>query len=129
MIHVRRLPAIAGNAACLQQFRDRPEQARALVARPFEATLAPQGPVDLQGIGLDQPGNARFVEIHSGKKNDRPHLARALSEAKRPGTVLLIARLDRLARWSSGVPRCSDLYRTGRFDSLFCGTASSDRRQ
>jgi DNA invertase Pin-like site-specific DNA recombinase len=40
---------------------------------------------------------AEYVEIESGKKNDRPQLARALSEAKRIGAVLLIAKLDRLA--------------------------------
>jgi DNA invertase Pin-like site-specific DNA recombinase len=34
---------------------------------------------------------AEFVEIESGKKNDRPQLARALAEAKRIGAVLLIA--------------------------------------
>jgi len=41
---------------------------------------------------------AEYVEIESGKKSERPQLACAMAEAKRIGAVLLIAKLDRLAR-------------------------------
>jgi DNA invertase Pin-like site-specific DNA recombinase len=41
---------------------------------------------------------AEFLEIESGTDNSRPQLQRALTEAKRKGAVLVIAKLDRLAR-------------------------------
>jgi len=41
---------------------------------------------------------AEYTEIESGKRNDRPALAKALEHAKSIGAVLLIAKLDRLAR-------------------------------
>jgi len=63
------------------------------------------------GLGLDaqraavlafvpdpaQLGN-EFVEIESGKKNQRPQLLAAMAEARRVGATLLIAKLDRLSR-------------------------------
>lgn len=42
--------------------------------------------------------SAEFTEIESGRKNDRPQLAAALDLCRRRRAVLVIAKLDRLAR-------------------------------
>ena len=39
-----------------------------------------------------------YVEIESGKKNQRPQLLAAMADARRVGATLLIAKLDRLSR-------------------------------
>jgi len=39
-----------------------------------------------------------YVEIESGKQNQRPQLLAAMAEARRVGATLLIAKLDRLSR-------------------------------
>ena len=61
---------------------------------------------------------AEFTEIESGRKNDRPQLAAALEQCRQTRAVLVIAKLDRLARnvafisrlLESGVEiRCCDM--------------------
>lgn len=66
----------------------------------------------VSGLGLDGQKNAidgycaangleivrEFVEIESGKNDARPELAKALAFARRAKAVLIVAKLDRLAR-------------------------------
>jgi DNA invertase Pin-like site-specific DNA recombinase len=49
-----------------------------------------------------------FVEIESGKKSDRPELAKALMACKLQGATLVVAKLDRLSRSVSFISALMD---------------------
>jgi DNA invertase Pin-like site-specific DNA recombinase len=74
----------------------------------FRVSTARQGH---SGLGLEAqqaavqrflPGNAKlvgeYIEVESGRKNARPQLLAAIAQAQRYDAVLLVAKLDRLAR-------------------------------
>jgi DNA invertase Pin-like site-specific DNA recombinase len=75
----------------------------------YRVSTAAQG---RSGLGLDAQRHAvahycqghsseilcEFVEVESGKKNDRPELAKALHHAKVTGSTLVVAKMDRLSR-------------------------------
>jgi DNA invertase Pin-like site-specific DNA recombinase len=75
----------------------------------YRVSTAKQG---RSGLGLDAQRSAveayvsstgstvvrEFVEIESGRKNDRPKLVEGLAFARRAKALLLVAKLDRLSR-------------------------------
>lgn len=64
-----------------------------------------------------------YQEIETGKKADRPELRKALAHAKRKKAVLVIAKLDRLAR---NVHFLSGLMEAG-VDFVCCDIPSANR--
>lgn len=75
----------------------------------YRVSTAEQGE---SGYGLEAQQNAvaallarrgdqlisEFTEVESGRKSDRPELAKALAEARQQKAILCVAKLDRLAR-------------------------------
>ncbi|MFO7921486.1 MAG: recombinase family protein [Nioella sp.] len=59
---------------------------------------AQRSAIDAFAATTDASILARFTEIESGKRNDRPELDKALDLAKLTGATLVIAKLDRLSR-------------------------------
>ena len=59
---------------------------------------AQQAAVEQHLAGGDWTLIESYTEIESGKRNDRPELAKAIAACKRNKATLVIAKLDRLAR-------------------------------
>ena len=66
---------------------------------------------------------SEFVEVESGKRNDRPQLAAALAVCKKRKARLVIAKLDRLARNVAFIANLMD----GKIDFVCCDMPQATR--
>lgn len=64
-----------------------------------------------------------FVEVESGKNNDRPQLTLALNECRRLKATLVVAKLDRLSRNAEFLLRLQN----GNVDFVCCDCPNVDR--
>jgi len=67
-------------------------------------------------VGNDVELLAEYVEVESGRRSDRPELAKALDHAKRANATVVISRIDRLARSARFLLELVD----SNVDILFC---------
>ncbi|MFR9541765.1 MAG: recombinase family protein [Rikenellaceae bacterium] len=90
---------------------------------------------NLSGLGIEaqreiiknhikeRPIIAEFVETESGRKNDRPKLAEALGLCRKTKSVLVVAKLDRLARSVSFISRLLE----SETEILFCDFPTANK--
>lgn len=61
-----------------------------------------------------------FIEVESGKNNNRPKLKQAIKHCKQNGTTLLIAKLDRLSRNASFILNLKDELQQANVEFIAC---------
>jgi len=57
-----------------------------------------------------------YVEVESGKNDNRPQLTQAIAHCRRTGATLLVAKLDRLSRSLLLIAKMLDEMAKGEFD-------------